>query len=297
MKAETGPKPGTNTAVVLELLSGGKTHPEIVAETKLSPTQITSAKAQVYKLGYFPKPTMEERTRDWKASHPGYTLSPEHRGKLSKALKGRQIFPETRRLISLAQGGIWVAIEKYAQMRLSPAEIREAVQLETGSSLDHRQISRALGRARRRGELLRLTPNEELKTIGDRFRPKEEIQRQAKSYVAIKEFMDAQNLEATEVFSLASEVEEQLTKSEQELPGDSTARLTLALFLYARRQNSSGEGKPLKQFLPIAAALGEGWETLRSCTLKIIEATPINPQTNHDQVLNAMVVYGEVSPD
>lgn len=317
MIAEKGPRPGTNTAVVLELLRGGKTHPKIAAETGLSPTQITSAKAQIYKLGYRPRPTREEKTRGWKASHPGYPLSRQHRDKLRKALKGREVSQDTRRLLSSAQGGIWAAIEKYAQMRMSPAEVREAVRIEGGPAFSSKQITRALGKARRRGELARLTPAEKLKTIGDRFRPKEEIQRQVKPYVAIKEsmdaqnleidevfssifvtikkFMDTQNLEMTEVFGLISEISGWLDQTQPELPRDPVTQLALGLFLYARRQNSLGNSKPLAQFLPITATLGERWEMLRPYALNIVDATPANPRTNHGQVQNAMAVHGEVS--
>lgn len=222
------PRPGSNRALVLEQLqSGVSSHSGLVKGSGLSSAQVSSAKHDLVSRGLISPVTPEQRREDWETSHSSRTRS-------------------------LGRGGIWASIETYAQLEMSPREIREALSVEKniqGSPFSPLQIRRALGKARRRGELPGLMSVGKQKGLEDRFVPKEKILRRIEPMIAIKQFMDAEGLEVSKMFNFISEAKGMLEEKQRELPLDRSVQFALGLFLYARMQkrDKSNDG-PLALF-------------------------------------------------
>src|SRR5438046_991633 len=123
------PQPGTAMAAVLDCLRQGLSRQEIQASIGLPRQTVAYTICNLRRDGYCDQP-LEERIRQW------------------------------REAVSLGRGGIWLAVREYANLHMSPAEIREAILIRTHREINSQKINAALHKARSRGELRRRTEAE-----------------------------------------------------------------------------------------------------------------------------------------
>ncbi len=125
------PKPGTKYAVVFGALQTGVSRRDLPERTGLSGKVVSTAIGNLRHDGYLPKPTPEEK-----------------RAARSEAA-------------SLAQGGLSIAIQPYAKMKMSPREIKHALDLTNfANKLSVAQVASALRKGRARGDFPKLTPED-----------------------------------------------------------------------------------------------------------------------------------------
>lgn len=163
MTVERTPKPGSNMSIVLGFLQSGGTRQEAANLPGFSRSKVAYTIANLRREGYYDQ-NLGERVREW------------------------------REAVSLGRGGIWPLVREYAQMQMSPAEIREAVFLKQNRKLTPQQVNTVLPKARKRGDLPERTWEEKLDISKDAKRPNEDIEARVELWLQVKQILDDNNL-------------------------------------------------------------------------------------------------------
>lgn len=160
MQIDREPMPGTNMDIVLGLLKQGLPRWEVATTTQFSREKVAYTICNLRRLGYYSQ-TPEVRYNEW------------------------------REAVSRGRGGIFLSVQEYAELGMSPREIREAIILRQQKEFSPVQVCNAVTKARIRGDLKYLTDEEKRSIRRDSHLTREQIGRRVSLWLDVKDAVDA----------------------------------------------------------------------------------------------------------